>query len=374
MDDVQHNLSSPTLNITTSFPTPSLTTLSGCLTDLTNGVHPSQLASISDISPSSFWTYENETYTWSYVLNNASCRYNLHHNWGFSFIILFITSLLFALWAIGTYALWLFLQLHDPVGQKVSTPGTTGIYRSSWDLVEALKNDFGDDVVQPELRDADIRSMVRRRAKGGATGVRSSHGIRVTACAEVLQTSPEPRAPPMWPPDSYMMPTPWQRLRSLLQPRSNPNEPFLPYGSSTSSQAHILHTPAAATISVGTSSPTSITSPSTVFSFSSALPVSPSPSMETNGAALFPDIGERARRPTLKGSRFSSSSYSHSLTPSPSGSLAPGWLDIPTAAGLKGGKVVQAAASRKQTSKPCDASDRAPNAGLQFKYDLGDDQ
>lgn len=173
IDGLQYNLSSPTLNITTSYDSSSIVTLSGYLKDITNGRHTSRLEHVQDISPSSFWTYQNEIYPWAYVLDHASCRYSEYHNWGFSFLILFVTSLLLSIWSIGTYSLWLYVQLHNPHQSEFRSQRTMGIYSSSVDLAQALRDDFGNEAIQPGMKESTIRTLIRRRGKAGLTGVQS---------------------------------------------------------------------------------------------------------------------------------------------------------------------------------------------------------
>ncbi|EXJ89721.1 hypothetical protein A1O3_02788 [Capronia epimyces CBS 606.96] len=143
LNGLAHNLSSPTLNITTSYTPSSLSKLTGYLANYSMQ-SPKVLKDVNEISESTFWTYENETYSLAYVLDRASCQYSRSHNWGFSFLLLFITSLLLALWAGGTCALWLHVHRKDLTNMHVLrdrhlSSGPSGIFRSSWDLSEKDK-------------------------------------------------------------------------------------------------------------------------------------------------------------------------------------------------------------------------------------------
>jgi hypothetical protein len=166
LDGVEHQLQSPTLDIITSYSPTSLSTLAAYLEDFESFDPPSprSLASVSDITDNTRWVYDNETYPLSYVLDNASCQWSKLHNWGFSFLFLFITSLLLAIWSVGTYLLWLYTHLHSTLPRE--PPGhnaTGGIFRSSWTLAEAMKRDFGPGAVTPEMNECDVRGLIKRR-------------------------------------------------------------------------------------------------------------------------------------------------------------------------------------------------------------------
>ncbi|KAH0845417.1 hypothetical protein FOPE_11188 [Fonsecaea pedrosoi] len=165
LDGHKYTVAAPTLNITTSYSPVALSTLTTYLTtfSMSSPPAPGALDAVSQLTDFTFWLYDNETYPLSYVLDNASCRYSRWHNWGFSFLFLFITSLLLALWAIGTYALWLYTYLNRPQDGIPGEQTTGGIYRSSWTLVEAMKRDVGPNAVTPDLGEGEIRGLVRRR-------------------------------------------------------------------------------------------------------------------------------------------------------------------------------------------------------------------
>nr|KAK5446069.1 hypothetical protein LTR18_003988 [Exophiala xenobiotica] len=279
---IKHNLTSPTLNITTSYTPSSLLLLSNYL-DNFSSQPPSALKSVGKVSESTFWIYDNQTYSFDYVLDHATCQYMHSHNWGFSFLLLFTTTLLLAIWAIGTYALWLSVDLrssprwdgHD-VGRRSDT-GSRGIYRSSWELVEAMKRDMGHDVVQSGMSEKEIRSLVRRRRRdvGG-----SVPGLGSACDAHFLQQQSDMKAEEgtfqaYWLAQSPVpCQTPWKKVRpwlhwlrldaeeSIRRPRhANATR-------STTSQDMSLISPS--TLGTTTSSLTSA-SPSSVFTFSNQL-------------------------------------------------------------------------------------------------------
>lgn len=277
VDSVQYNLTSPTLNITTSYTSASLATLSGYLQDITTSRHGSKLDYVEDITPSAFWTYRNETYSWAYMLDHTSCRYSEHHSWGFSFLILFITSLLLSIWSIGTYSLWLYVQLYDQKQSSGDSPRTLGIYSSGVDLAHALKNDFGNDEIQPGMKESDIRTLIRRRGKATLVGVASPLVVssRKMQEATMAMRSPGPGFEENNHPvtlDRRSSRRAWNKFTSLLWPKTLSLPHTLPYQPTSSSQAHMMHWSHAEPPPVETSSVSSITDPSTKFDFSATIP------------------------------------------------------------------------------------------------------
>jgi len=158
----EYDLQSPTLDITTSFNQESFSALAGYFNGFPRN-DMSVLHKVSDISPGlTVWTYDNQTYSWAYVMENAACLHSGTHNWGFSFLILFITTLLLAIWSIGTYALWLDTYLHSRVDREKRD---MGVYRASWDLVDAMRHDLGPDAIYPQMGNGEIREQVQQRRR-----------------------------------------------------------------------------------------------------------------------------------------------------------------------------------------------------------------
>ncbi|KEF53992.1 uncharacterized protein A1O9_09787 [Exophiala aquamarina CBS 119918] len=88
---------------------------------------------------------------------------NTSYKWGFSFLILFVVLLLFAVWCVGMYALWIDAFLHsrvDNAGRHI------GLQRAVLDLAHVMRNDIGDDL--PEMASNNqVNEKVRKDLKGG---------------------------------------------------------------------------------------------------------------------------------------------------------------------------------------------------------------
>ncbi|OCT47638.1 hypothetical protein CLCR_03319 [Cladophialophora carrionii] len=253
-----HKLAAPALDITTSYSPTALSTLSTYLStfSMSSPPAPGSLSSVSELTDNTFWVYDDETYSFSYVLDNATCRYSKWHNWGFSFLLLFSTSLLLAIWSVGTYALWLYTHLHSSQDQVSRLTSTGGIYRSSFTLVEAMKRDLGPGAVTPELKECEIRNLVSRRRGRVIHGVGNiDTGPSPILCEpeKNLTTSPSTTSP-----ISQFPTTRWHALRSWVSPSTHPrpshademqssaNSVFTHADStfSSTSQHPILHYPA----------------------------------------------------------------------------------------------------------------------------------
>ncbi|KAK6365006.1 hypothetical protein LTS17_011702 [Exophiala oligosperma] len=183
----KYNLNSPTLNITTSYTAASLEKLTNYLHNF-RSTSPGSLKSVGELSRSTLWIFENETYSYDYILGHGTCQYKHSHNWGVSFLLLFLTTLLLVVWALGTYGMWLYVQRH-PRGDNIRSVDAwrnsegRGIYRSSWDLVEAIKKDLGSEAITPDMSEKDIRHLLRRR-KGSLTSQFQGIGGTDTLCQQ----------------------------------------------------------------------------------------------------------------------------------------------------------------------------------------------
>lgn len=339
---ILYNLTSPTLNITTSYSATSISELSAYLRDFSTEASDN-LAPISKVSDSTFWAFQGQTYSYDYVNDHALCRYSQWHNWGFSFLLLFITTLLLAIWAIGTYALWLYVCLHRLRSQESrhgggAGPETPGIYRSSWDLVEAMRRDLGPEGVKPEMREAEIRSLLRRRRRGAphdAWGVSHVHHMPTQTYrnSRGMETEKTPSSPASTSQIPSQRPSRWDGVRTWLYPSTQPSRPILNDSTSTYSSTS-RHPMLASPTAMGSMSPhmsaLASPSPSSIFTFTnqpiSELDMIGGPGLDI-GADTVPAslsrISNRHSRPRLSRLVPSSHSHSHSQAQVPTRSLSP---------------------------------------------------
>ncbi|KIX01014.1 uncharacterized protein Z518_10080 [Rhinocladiella mackenziei CBS 650.93] len=409
-----HNLTSPTLNITTSYTAASLKTLSTYLENFSIELS-SSLNSVNDLSDSTFWIYDNETYSWDYVLDHATCRYSKWHNWGFSFLLLFITTLLLAVWTVGTYALWLYVYLHGPRSDSSQHAsgmgsGTIGIYRSSWDLVEAMRRDLGPHAITSDMGERDIRNLVRRRRVGGLQDIR--YGPGTTQSHTTFETEKHSHHLPTTTPSCsqspiQLHPTRWEEFRSWLSPSSfhHTSSTF-----SSTSQHPILMppgTPGTMTSRMSSTAPSpSLASPSsTIFGFANQpLATSPTDMISDTGTGMVlpnpvnvgsrrkssrrPKFG-RLRRMSLSGhgqqraNKTASASASAAQFPSMPSIAASWWLPSAVATSSSSSSSSTAARSIADADSPIRADSwperRGPSKpttenAVVFRNDLGDDQ
>lgn len=404
---VNHTIPSPSLNISTSYAPVSLSTLTTYLNTFSESSPPAEgsLSSVSDLTTFTTWLYENETYSFQYMVDNATCQYSKWHNWGFSFLFLFITSLLLAIWSVGTYALWLYTYLHSPQPLYPGQNTTGGIYRSSWTLVEAMKRDAGPGAVVSETNERDIRNLVRRRRGRVIYGVGNIDGHPSQYATETeknIAVSPSTTSP-----TSQFPPTRWNEFRSWLSPSTRPRPEYMqtvqtPANSifthadstlSSTSQHPILRSPAAPGRSMTmTSRLSSIASPFTdsppEFGFAAATQadILNSPDQATSVSTPdplsdFSTSGARTNRPRprLSLSRaIRSSSYAGNntprATPLPSATSGTGkWVTSPSGTAPLTPSDESILTISPVREGPSDEVDIRDSNGLHWKNDLGDD-
>ncbi|EXJ55471.1 hypothetical protein A1O7_08398 [Cladophialophora yegresii CBS 114405] len=85
------------------------------------------------------------------------------YKWGFSFLALFSSLIVFLVWCVGMYALWLDAFLHsrfDRVGRSM------GLQRAVLDLAYCMQRDV-DEAGRDMLSNAELHSSIRQDLKGG---------------------------------------------------------------------------------------------------------------------------------------------------------------------------------------------------------------
>lgn len=332
-------------------------------------------------------------------MDHATCRYTRWHNWGFSFLLLFITTFFLAIWATGTYTLWLYVYLHGPrdesnrSGQGIVTQ-SSGIYRSSWTLVEAMKRDLGPEVVAVGMTEHEIRNLVKRRRGKAPNGVR---GVGAQENVPVSSTGAEKGA-------HSCLQTPARRATHLEQFRAwlRPSRPsstmynddthiqtrptLFQTTSSTfsASSQHPFLTPRSPSFSY-TLSPSHVSpSPSSIFTFNNQ-PTTPTDVLAGTTAA-------DARKPRPGLTRLVSITPSHSSASneaprSVSTSSTPWWVPMSSTSTASVSVLGSAVPSHVDTNSPVTDSSGSldsrpgetgttrprPNDGIDFKNDLGAD-
>lgn len=109
------------------------------------------------------WMWGGEVYNMSYVLADGECLPLMTHNWGFSFLGLFIVMLFIAVWSIGMYIMWMDAYLNSRFSRVDRDLGT---YRASWDFAEAMRRDMGDSFVTEAMSNREVKAKVRRARNG----------------------------------------------------------------------------------------------------------------------------------------------------------------------------------------------------------------
>ena len=101
----------------------------------------------------------NETFDTTYIQENGSCQSTNTYRWGFSFLLLWISMLLTAIWTLGMHILWLdayFGSHYDCIHR------TMGTHRAVLDFASAMIKDMGSEAPPEHLSE---EQLIRRRKK-----------------------------------------------------------------------------------------------------------------------------------------------------------------------------------------------------------------
>ena len=131
-----------------------------------NGVSNSDshfLDFVQDDMSKALWIWKGEVYNLSYVLAEGQCLPLMTHNWGFSFLGLFIVMVLTAVWSLGMYLMWMDAYLNSRFSRADRDLGT---YRASWDFADAMRRDMGDRPVTEAMSNRQVRTRVRQARNG----------------------------------------------------------------------------------------------------------------------------------------------------------------------------------------------------------------
>lgn len=176
---VSHNLTAPALNITTSYDPDSLSILTDYINPAAHEAD-SALWNVKSVSWATQWIYRNTTFDYDYVKNNGVCEPQNSHNWGFSFLILFLTTLLLSIWSVGSYLFWLHTYLNS---SSQSSVRDMGILRASMDLVTAIHK----DPLLGRMSEFDGDQALRRQVLIGRRRGRTTAGAGVSIDSQQRQ-------------------------------------------------------------------------------------------------------------------------------------------------------------------------------------------
>ena len=119
---------------------------------------------VQDDMSRALWIWKGEVYNLSYVLAEGQCLPLMTHNWGFSFLFLFVVMFFTAVWSIGMYIMWLDAYLNSRFSRADRDLGT---YRASWDFADAMRRDMGgDDSVTEAMSNREVKKKVRQAKNG----------------------------------------------------------------------------------------------------------------------------------------------------------------------------------------------------------------
>jgi hypothetical protein len=122
-----------------------------------------RLEYLQDDMSKALWIWKGDVYNLSYVLAEGQCLPLMTHNWGFSFLGLFIVMVFTAVWSMGMYIMWLDAYLNSRFGR---VHRDLGMYRAAWDFAEAMRRDMGDGAVREAMSNGEMKEKVRQAMNG----------------------------------------------------------------------------------------------------------------------------------------------------------------------------------------------------------------
>lgn len=116
--------------------------------------------------PADTFAYNGSTYDLTYIQKHGRCTQLTTYQWGFSLLLLLITTNLTTLWVISTYALWLDAYFNSRFDNSHWDMGT---YRAVLDLAAAMSKEIGnnDDDKLNNLSDHELKKQIQRDINGG---------------------------------------------------------------------------------------------------------------------------------------------------------------------------------------------------------------
>ncbi|KAK4042024.1 hypothetical protein C8A01DRAFT_44913 [Parachaetomium inaequale] len=124
----------------------------------------------------------NRTYDLGYVSEYGRCQSSSDvYRWGFSYIQLFIITILLFLWTLGIWMVWLKAHINLPLGEyKDSGEVPTG-WKSLLHLASAMQRDLAAADIDPTaMSDGQLRAELRRHVKGGTVSFESPTATTAT--------------------------------------------------------------------------------------------------------------------------------------------------------------------------------------------------
>jgi hypothetical protein len=155
-------LGAPGLNITSTYTATGFSALVQSFNGSWNSNGDASDYILDDMSKA-MWIWKGEVYNISYVLSEGQCLPTMTHNWGFSFLGLFIVMVFTATWSIGMYIMWLDAYLNSRFSRANRDLGT---YRASWDFAEAMRRDMADGAVTEAMSNREVKKRVRQARNG----------------------------------------------------------------------------------------------------------------------------------------------------------------------------------------------------------------
>jgi hypothetical protein len=100
----------------------------------------------------------------AYIEANGSCQPTKSYRWGFSFLLLWISVLLTALWAFGMHVMWLdaYFECHSDRAHRYM-----GTHRAALDFASAIIKDMGNEAPPENASEKELVTHRKKALNGG---------------------------------------------------------------------------------------------------------------------------------------------------------------------------------------------------------------
>ncbi|KAK4224305.1 hypothetical protein QBC38DRAFT_458461 [Podospora fimiseda] len=164
-------LEPPVLNITAFYIMPRFYVDRGLWGD--DWVHPDTGLKPFQNPENIRYSFNNEVYTLTYIQENGRCQPDSDtYQWGFSYIQLFIVSIIIFIWSVGITILWLQANINFPL---TSFPnGMPNVWRRLSHLASEMNGDLAEEKVHmDDSTDQELVTAINKHLQGGRVSFKS---------------------------------------------------------------------------------------------------------------------------------------------------------------------------------------------------------
>jgi hypothetical protein len=131
------------------------------------------------------YSINNDLYSEAGLTERSSCDNWNSYQWGFSFLLLLIFTVISTIWTIGMYSMWMDAYWNSRLDRSHRA---MGFFRGVMDASHAMRKDMGEDPTA-EASESEIKAMVARGRNGGQVSFEAldQHRLPLSRRAEFRQ-------------------------------------------------------------------------------------------------------------------------------------------------------------------------------------------